>query len=306
MSILFAPLQGLTDHEFRIAYESVFGAVKEYFTPFMCVENDMIRKSDLRELNFLEKEPKTTAQILPKNSLEATILVEKLYAAGCRRVDINMGCPFVKVVQGARGAGILPYPEKVANVLSITEKFPDVAFSLKMRSGMKSSTDLWSLIPIINKVNLRHVTLHARTAEEGYEGEPDKKVFARFLSECNHPGVYNGNVLSIQDIRKLRERFPLLSDVMIGRGLLAHPDLLHPEWDSVERKTKYLDFYERIYDAYARKLSGEMQILKHMQEFWTYFLPDADKRLKKKLKKTQSLFAFESYARRILEEYDYV
>ena len=92
---------------------------------------------------------------------------------------------------------------------------------------------------------------------------------------------------------------------MIGRGLLAHPDLLHPEWNCVKRKMKYLDFYEKIYDAYVRKLSGEMQILKHMQEFWIYFMPDADRKLKKKLKKTQRLFAFESYARRILDEYDY-
>lgn len=306
VSVFFAPLQGLTDHEFRMTYESVFGGVKEYFTPFMRVENGVIRKSDLRELNFVQKEAKTTPQILPKNSLEAAILVEQIYAAGCRRVDINMGCPFVKVVQGVRGAGILPYPEKVADVLSITEKFPEIEFSLKMRSGLESSTDLWPLIPIINKVNLRHVTLHARTAKEGYEGEPDKKVFARFLSECSHPVVYNGNILSFQGIKKLQEDFPLLSGVMIGRGLLAHPDLLYPEWNCTERKARCIDFYERIYDAYARKFSGEMQILKHMQEFWTYFMPDADKKLKKKLKKTQSLFAFESYAQRILEEYNYV
>jgi tRNA-dihydrouridine synthase B len=304
-SVFFAPLQGLTDHEFRITFERFFGGVEAYFTPFIRLENGALRHRDKRELSFLQEEQKTIVQVLPKNHEEAVTLVENVYAAGCRKIDINMGCPFAKVVQSGRGAGMLPHPEQVTDVLSITEEFPDVMFSLKMRSGFERSDDLWALIPSINQANLCHVTLHPRTAREKQDGEPDKSVFGRFLSECSHPVLFNGNVQSVDDIQNLQQDFPAISGVMIGRGLLARPDLLHTEWNAAERKKKYVEFYETLYDAYARRLSGETQILTHMQCFWDYFLPDADRKLRKKLKKTLSLYAFEGYAKKILEAYDY-
>ena len=53
----------------------------------------------------------------------------------------------------------------------------------------------------------------------------DLKGFEAFYNECSHPLIYNGDLLTVEDIQTISERFPRLAGIMIGRGLLANPAL---------------------------------------------------------------------------------
>ena len=54
MKYYFAPLEGITGHIFRRAYDRFFGGIDAYYTPFLTTRDGGIMKK--KELN----EPKTT------------------------------------------------------------------------------------------------------------------------------------------------------------------------------------------------------------------------------------------------------
>ena len=53
----------------------------------------------------------------------------------------------------------------------------------------------------------------------------DREAFRAFYEACERPLVYNGDLLTVADIRKVLGAFPRLKGVMLGRGLLANPAL---------------------------------------------------------------------------------
>lgn len=304
LPVLFAPLQGLTDHVFRTAYDAVFSGIYEYYTPFIRWERGGLRNKDAKEFAVLSEEPKTVVQLLPANRDQAVCLANEVRVKGYSRADINMGCPFPKIVHAGAGAGLLEKPQRVKEVLSVVNEFPDIEFSLKLRSGFKCSDELWHLTDIINGVCLHHVTLHPRTACAGYDGNPDLEVFGQFTKQCVHRVVYNGDITSLDDIVQLEKAFPRMWAVMAGRGLVGRPDMLATlEAGSERRRALCGSFYDRLYDSYARLLCGEAQVLMKMKAFWQLFLPDANRKLKKKIQKTNSLYMLEECARRIMAEY---
>ena len=111
---------------------------------------------------------------------------------------------------------------------------------------------------------------------------------------------------TLNDIIRIEKEFPGVGAVMVGRGLAGRPDMLAAlDHDSDKRRALCSSFYNRIYEAYARLLCGETQLLMKMQSFWQFFLPDADRKLKKKIQKTNSLAMLEECARRIIAGYPF-
>lgn len=122
----------------------------------------------------------------------------------------------------------------------------------------------------------------------------DLAAFTAFYEECAHPLVYNGDLLTVEDIRKVDEEFPRLEGVMLGRGLLANPALA---WeyangtvfspDELYEKVKAL--HARLLQYYEAHLQGEAQLLSKMKPYWEYLLPDADRKIKKAIKKATTM-----------------
>ena len=81
---------------------------------------------------------------------------------------------------------------------------------------------------------------------------------------------------------------------MLGRGLLANPALA---WeyangavfspDELHEKVKAL--HARLLQYYEAHLQGEVQLLSKMKPYWEYLLPDADRKIKKAIKKATTM-----------------
>lgn len=273
------------------------------FTPFMRLEKGDLRRRDRRDLDLLKQEPDTVPQILPKDAAEVLAMAKIIADAGIKRIDINMSCPFVPVMKSGRGAALLNHADAVAQVLSVTEQMPDVHFSLKIRLGNTDATDFRQLMPIINNANLCHVALHARTASQQYEQPADENAFAQFHELCRHPTVYNGDVESLEQAAQIAERHPGMHAVMIGRAIVAHPHLLVPHLSPDQQMARLRQFYEILASTYQTQLCGDVQWLDKMQAFWKLFLPDADRKLRKKILKTRKPDAFRAYTADLLSSY---
>lgn len=312
----FAPLQGYTDSVYRRAHWECVGGLDEYYTPFVRIEHGEVRKKDLRDTDPERNSGvPTVPQVIASGGDEFARLCDALQEQGWRRIDLNMGCPFPMQVRAGRGSGLLPHPDRVEEILCEMQRRPEVAFSIKMRTGWESVDEGLSCMPVINAMPLVHVTLHPRLGRQQYKGTPDMGAFVQFLEACKHPVVYNGDISGIEngkwkvgnkagvDLTKLH---PRLKGVMIGRGLLARPWITAcaggtPAYPVDAGETPAYQFdagetpahpvlrsmHERIYRHAMETLCGDSQILARLHAFWEYV--DIPHKQKKAIMKATTL-----------------
>ena len=295
MKIYAAPLQGLTEHIWRNIHAELFGGIDAYYTPFIRLEKGSLRNKDIREIapeNNIGNH--CIPQILAGNGEELERLVNEISQKGYDRIDINMGCPFPPIAKKGKGAGILQHPDKVAELCSIIKGHDEIKFSIKMRCGMESFDEWKRLADTINETPLEEVIMHPRIGTQQYKGDINMEAFEEFRKACAHPVVYNGDIRSLSDCNSLQERIPELYGIMIGRGLLANPELANEirnnkEADTENTLRKIRTLHDLTLAEYCNTLHGETQILMKIKPYWEYLMPDMDRKARKKIMKSTSL-----------------
>ena len=273
----------------------------------MRIENGKPREKDLRDLNALEGNAREIPQIIANSVDELKILADALIAKGYTEIDFNMGCPFPMQVSRHRGAGLLSDTQTVKSIMNeiarLTAK-KSIKFSVKMRLGQDSPDEAFALLPILNATPLAHITLHPRLGKQQYKGAVDFTSFARFYEECRHPLVYNGDITSVSQMRKMEAGYPKLAGIMIGRGMLARPSLAAEYKASSDASAagisekdllrKILEMHSRLYEHARCTYQGDSQILSHIKSFWEYLEPNIPKKAFKKIKKAGYLSEYDA------------
>lgn len=307
LRVHFAPLQGYTDWVYREAHARIFGGIDTYYTPFVRLEKGGFRNKDLKDIApERNQQAHVVPQLIASTPDEFRGIARLFQENGYREADINLGCPFPMQVRLHRGSGLLPYREEAESLLRTVEEFPDISFSVKVRLGWERMEESLALLPLLNMLPLSHITLHPRLGIQQYKGNADWDGFSRFYEACKLPLYYNGDLMSLEDIRSVEKRFPGLAGVALGRGLLASP-WLAAEYTSgqaltkQERTGKLIAFHALWIERYQSYLEGgEHQVLAKIKTIWDYLLPDADKRLRKKVLKSTSLTSYQSAVKDLL------
>ena len=226
--LILAPMQGLTELLFRKVYNTCFpGALDLAISPFLSLTHgnlaDAWKKIDdvLPEAN--QDSIPVIPQILGKEPVEFVELANRLHEIGYTEVNWNIGCPMRRVTAKHRGSGILPYPDEVRSILDYIMPRLRPALSVKMRLGLHSPDEIFNLIPILNDYPLLNITIHPRTGKQQYSGQVDLDTFEQTLPLLKHQVIYNGDLCTVADFRRLRQRFPKIQHYMIGRGILYDP-----------------------------------------------------------------------------------
>lgn len=284
--IAFAPLQGYTDCAYRRAHCEVAGGVDEYYTPFVRLENGAPRRKDLRDIDLERNEGvPTVPQVIARDRDEFARLCDAVQAAGWNRIDLNMGCPFPMQMGAGRGCGLLVHADRIAEIAREMHRRRDVTFSVKMRLGLECVEEGMDLLPIVNEMPLVHVTVHPRVGKQQYKGVADREAFGRFAEGCRLPVVYNGDLLSVDDVAAVMQCCPTMKGVMLGRGLLACPWLFSDK----EPRAVVREMHDRIYRHACETLQGDSQILSRLHAFWEYQTVLPDKKQYKAIMKSESL-----------------
>ena len=288
MKILCGPVQGITDCHWRNAHHEIFGGPDGYYGPFMRVEHGDIRKRDLADANPENNSvPVFTPQILACQPKDALRMVEALKVMGHSSIDINLGCPFPPIALHHKGSGLLQYPEEVEALFKALSDVEGVTYSVKMRMGWDEATQWRAIVPLFDIIKPSQVTVHPRTGRMQYKGELLIDEFEALLSECHYPIIYNGELKTIEDIARIKEQYPTIAAVMIGRGLAEDPAMLCPEKANADN---YCELHNRLRDAYTEQLNGgEHQLLMRMKSLWQTFLPNAPRKSLKAIKKASSM-----------------
>lgn len=300
LSLHFAPVQGHTDAAYRHFHSKIYGGNQTYYTPFIRWEKDGIRARDIKDLTSnLNKDLHLVPQIIFRDSKELNSLIENLKELGVVEIDLNMGCPFPLQTGHGRGAATICNNELANEVVKSVNSHPEIRFSVKMRLGMQDAEEWKKLLPYLNQINLKHITLHSRVAQQQYGGEVDLQQFGEFLKESKNPVIFNGDIRTLEDIMNIQERFTNVNGIMIGRGVIGRPSLITEfqegkKWDKETRISKMLEFHRQLFTHYSSVLCGDTQIISKIQPFWEYAEDEIGRKAWKAIKKAGNLSKYQT------------
>lgn len=274
--IFFAPLQGYTDDVYRRVHYKLIGGVKNYYTPFVRVEVGAVRSKDQRDIAPENNSGvPVVPQIIFNSRKEFEYLTDRVKSLGYKEIDLNMGCPFPLQARHGRGCGILAHPDIVSDIIEGIKEHNDTIFSVKMRLGRDNSSECDKIIELLNNVQLKHITVHPRTGIQQYKGTVDYDAFERIYTQSRNPIIYNGDIVTLEDIKRIENKYPQIKGIMLGRALLGAPSLAveyanDKQWSNSERIALMLKMHDALMAEYSRILKGDTQMLNKMRTFWEY------------------------------------
>lgn len=300
MQFYIAPLEGITDHTYRAVHHRFFPGADRYFTPFF--SPTVHRALTPREMRELPRADETgfsaVPQLLTKEPEDFLWFAGQCRDLGYEEVNLNLGCPSGTVTAKKKGSGMLRDPEYLDRFLEqIFERCP-LPISVKTRIGFSSPDEFSHILSILNRYPIAELTVHPRVRDAFYNGPVDMEAFSYAAANAAAPLCYNGNIHSLEDIKLVQERFPDLSAIMIGRGIVADPGMLTPGGTTRE---KLEAFHDTLLEQYLTLFGGSRNAMFRMKEHWRYLIRkfDSSEKAAKQLRKVTDLTLYRSITREI-------
>lgn len=282
--LILAPMQNLTSLFFRKSFEKFFPKSFDYaISPFISATSNKTNANSIQFKDIIPKGNEGSVPIVPQvigNNKEYILDTCKVIESfGYREVNLNMGCPKKDIVSHGRGAGMLTSPQAIRDIVEHILNNTTLQVSIKVRLGVKESTDCRQIVPIINSLPLKSVCIHPRKAIDFYEGNVDIDEFEYLAGQIKHTIIYNGDIFSVEDFSRLKMRLPFIKHWMLGRGILRNPLLASQiRGINVEKDIVLKPFIQDVEENFVATLryQNEKLVLGKMKEFSKYLCKGLD------------------------------
>ena len=282
MELSFAPMEGVTYSIYRRLHAQVFGGADRYYAPFIAPDSTgRFKAGNLRDVLPENNEGiALIPQLLCNAAAPFLAVAEELKDLGYEEVNLNVGCPSGTVVAKHKGAGMLGDLRQLDDCLADIFSRCPLKVSVKTRLGLHSAKEFPAIVELYRKYPLSRLIVHVRDRDGMYKSKPDREAFAAAL-DCPFPVEYNGNVFTPADLASLRDRYPSLNAVMLGRGAATNPALFRQlQGGGALNASELQDFHDLLVDACLADGLSPHYTVSRMKELWFYQLcmfPDSDR-----------------------------
>ena len=224
--LLLAPMEDVTNLPFRLIAKRIAGPGLMFteFVSAMAIHYGAVKT--FRKMRIDPGERPLGIQIFggdPEIMAETAKIAEEM---GADIVDINMGCWVPKVCKTGSGAALLKDPVLAERIVDSVVKAVKVPVTVKVRAGWDFS--LFAAPDLAKRfqgAGAQMLTLHARFAKQGFEGEADWRLISALREAVQVPLIGNGDIKTPEDALRMIETTGC-DGVMVGRAAISNPWVL--------------------------------------------------------------------------------